>query len=209
MPQTLTFHIQGDLDSAQGKKHIDWQAQLPAGSVTIITGESGSGKTSLLRSLAGFQSPLFSHVQWGDEIWQTTEKQMIKPYQRSMGVVFQQYALFPHLTVKAQLIFAHPCHQRTNQLLETIEMQQLSHIYPHRLSGGQQQRLALARAMMRQPKLLLLDEPLSAMDRRLRRKMIDWLKTEYQAQTFTLIVISHDTHEWQNFTPDIFELSIS
>jgi molybdate transport system ATP-binding protein len=207
MPQTLKFHVQGYLDSSQGKKNIDWQAQLRAGSVTIITGESGSGKTSVLRSLAGFQSPLSACVQWGEQIWQTAKnKQIVKSYQRSIGIVFQQYALFPHLTVKAQLNFAYPCHERMNQLLDIIEMKQLSHVYPHKLSGGQQQRLALARAMMRKPKLLLLDEPLNAMDMRLRQKIIYWLKAEHQAQAFTLIVVSHDANEWQSFAPDILEL---
>lgn len=121
-------------------------------------------------------------------------------------MMWQQYALFPHQTVAKQLLFAHNCGDRANALLKAIGLEKLAKRYPNELSGGQQQRLALARTLMRAPALLVLDEPLSALDMETRATILDWLKKERQQRPFSLIVTSHDPNDWQDFDTRMWKI---
>lgn len=197
----LGFDLKGTLNSAAGPIDVHWQKQVAAGSTVVLSGESGSGKTTLLRSLCGLPAQVNGTVAWGEQVWQTGKKMHTPLQKRRIGLLFQQYALFPHKTVRQQLEFALNDAERIHRCLHKTELQHFEHIRPDRLSGGQQQRLALARSLMRQPDLLLLDEPVSALDMQLRKKMIAWIAEEHRLRPFTLLVISHDPAEWQSLNP--------
>lgn len=203
----LSFDLHGTLNSAAGAIPVHWQKQIAPGSAVVLSGESGSGKTSLLRTLCGLPSQVRGRVSWGDKVWQTAEKIRTPIQQRPVGVMFQQYALFPQKTVRKQLEFACKDAARIERCLYKTELQSFAHVLPCRLSGGQQQRLALARTLMRRPALLLLDEPLSALDIQFRQKMLVWLAEEHRLRLFTLLVVSHHPDEWMSFDPVLWQLS--
>lgn len=163
-----------------------------------LLGPSGCGKTTLLRIIAGFEDITKGHVLlFGDDI------SALAPNQRPVNTVFQQYALFPHLTVAENVAFglkrlgrpADEIKQRTADMLELIRMAEYGHRKPNELSGGQQQRVALARALAPAPKVLLLDEPLSALDLKLRQAMREELKAIQKQTGITFVFVTHDQEE--------------
>ncbi|SHL08333.1 molybdenum ABC transporter ATP-binding protein [Rhodothermus profundi] len=176
-----------------------WRQSVDPPSITVLFGPSGSGKTTLLRCLAGLERPDAGRIQLGDELWfDAACNRHMPPQRRRIGLLFQDYALFPHRTVAENIAFglAHQPRQeqrrRVTELLQLFELEGLAHRYPHELSGGQQQRVALARALAPRPRLLLLDEPLAALDgptrERLRRKLRRWLQT----WGLPAVIVTHD-----------------
>ena len=168
------------------------------GEFLTILGESGSGKTTLLRIIAGFE-----HATSG-EVWMSEERlDSLPPYKRRVNTVFQNYALFPHLTVEENVAYgpqvakipAREIQARVQEALTKVRMQAFAKYKPSKISGGQQQRVALARALVNRPKLLLLDEPLSALDANLRRQMQIELKTLQREVGITFIFVTHDQEE--------------
>jgi molybdate transport system ATP-binding protein len=177
-------------------------ARTDAFSVTVLFGPSGSGKTTVLRCLAGLEVPTRGRVQFGSETWFDSERHIcLPPQRRRLGFLSQDYALFPHLTVAANIGYAlgavaRPERQiRIRDLMRMVELEGLERRFPRQLSGGQQQRVALARALASRPRLLLLDEPLSALGsptrEELRRELRAWL-AEWQAPT---LLVTHDRGE--------------
>ena len=171
---------------------------IPAGRFTTILGPSGCGKSTTLMLIAGIESPTSGTVLLdGKDI---THEPIGK---RRIGIVFQDYALFPNLTVaqnivyglKAQKASDAQCARRLEQMLELTKLKGLQHRYPSELSGGQQQRVAIARALAPHPRLLLLDEPLSALDAWSRASIGAQLKAIQQAAGVTTIMVTHDRHE--------------
>jgi molybdate transport system ATP-binding protein len=155
-------------------------------SLTVLFGPSGSGKSTTLRCLAGLEKPDRGIIRLGDEIWFDAKRNIfLPPQQRRIGYLFQDYALFPHLTVKQNIAYglaklgARARQQRIEEMTALLGLAGLEHRYPRQLSGGQQQRVALARTLVCRPRLLLLDEPLSAVDvptrEQLRRQLRHWL----------------------------------
>ncbi len=146
---------------------------LASGEVLGLLGPSGCGKTTLLRIIAGFESPQTGTVEIAGRVV-ASKSNWIPPEQRHVGMLFQDYALFPHLSVRENIAFGLQSiktsdrQQRVAELLDLVRLAGLEKRYPHELSGGQQQRVALARALAPQPKLLLLDEPLSNLDAQVR-----------------------------------------
>src|SRR5699024_2247461 len=138
-----------------------------------LLGPSGCGKTTILRMLAGFETPTSGKILLEGE-----EMSKIPPYERPVNMMFQSYALFPHMTVEDNIAFGlkqdkvkkPEIRRRVNQMLELVQMERFAKRKPHQLSGGQRQRVALARSIVKKPKLLLLDEPLGALDKRLREQ---------------------------------------
>ena len=158
--RTLRFSLSGQLSCASGPLDMQLDGEIGAGEIVVLSGESGCGKTTLLRALAGLPSRLDGEVCWGEESWRSVQQRTFLPVnQRPLGMVFQQYALFPHMSVRRQLEFADPTSKLIDDFLAVTGLAGLHRVYPGRLSGGQQQRLALARALVRRPALLLLDEP--------------------------------------------------
>jgi spermidine/putrescine transport system ATP-binding protein len=177
-------------------KHIS--LEIAAGEFLTLLGESGSGKTTLLRLIAGFEEPGSGEIWMGGERLDT-----LPPYQRRVNTVFQNYALFPHLTVRENVGYglqvsgvAKPeIPARVNEALQMVKMEEFTESRPAKLSGGQQQRVALARALVNRPKLLLLDEPLSALDANLRKQMQGELKSLQRELGITFLFVTHDQDE--------------
>ncbi len=171
---------------------------IAQGEFLTLLGESGSGKTTLLRLIAGFEQPA------GGEIWMNGERlDTLPPYRRRVNTVFQHYALFPHLTVQENVAYGlrvtcvpkHEIPGRVDEALRLVKMQEYAAAAPARLSGGQQQRVALARALINRPQLLLLDEPLSALDANLRKQMQSELKALQREIGITFLFVTHDQEE--------------
>ena len=172
--------------------------EVPAGEFLTILGESGSGKTTLLRLIAGFEQ-----LDRG-EIWMAGERlDPIPSFRRPVNTVFQSYALFPHLSVFDNVAYGLRANRapkaeipnRVKQALDMVKMGEFAQSAPARLSGGQQQRVALARALVNRPRVLLLDEPLSALDANLRRQMQTELKSLQREVGITFIFVTHDQEE--------------
>jgi putative spermidine/putrescine transport system ATP-binding protein len=171
---------------------------IAEGEFLTILGESGSGKTTLLRIVAGFESATSGEVWMGDE---RLDRQ--PPYRRRVNTVFQHYALFPHLTVEQNVgyglrVAGRPeaeIASRVAEALEKVRMTQHAKAKPSKISGGQQQRVALARALVNRPRLLLLDEPLSALDANLRRQMQVELKSLQREVGIAFVFVTHDQEE--------------
>jgi molybdate transport system ATP-binding protein len=171
-------------------------------SVTVLFGPSGSGKTTILRCLAGLDRPQSGSIRLGKQIWFDAAHDIhLRPQQRKVGFLFQEYALFPHLTVELNIgyglarIARHERTRRVSELLEMLGIRGLARRYPRELSAGQQQRVALARAVAPRPGLLLLDEPLSALDaptRETLRRELRRLLTQFATPA---VVVTHDAIE--------------
>ena len=176
----------------------DISLQIRDNEFFTLLGPSGCGKTTLLRMIAGFEDITAGTIKlYGEEI------DRLPPNQRPVNTVFQHYALFPHLTVRDNVAFGlrrlkHPADfvaARTDEMLALTQMQAFAERKPAQLSGGQQQRVALARALAPQPKVLLLDEPLSALDLKLRQAMREELKQLQQRTGITFVFVTHDQEE--------------
>ena len=168
----ITIHINKELQSSTGEMPLNVDISLEAGSLLTLFGNSGAGKTSILRMLAGLFEPDSGKIIVNDRVWFDSENKInIQPQKRNVGMVFQDYALFPNMTVKQNLEFALQKRQRNvivTELIEIMELGILQNRKPHTLSGGQRQRVALARALVPKPEILLLDEPLAALDNEMR-----------------------------------------
>ena len=176
---------------------VDFAA--PAAAITALFGPSGGGKTTVLRAIAGLQPLPEARVACGGEVWTDTRAGIDRPaHRRPVGFVFQDYALFPHLTVREQLALAlghRPAVERPDRiaaLLELVRLQGLGGRRPAALSGGQQQRAALARALARDPAVLLLDEPFAAVDWALREALRHELVALQRELALTVVLVTHD-----------------
>lgn len=171
---------------------------IAGGEFLTLLGESGSGKTTLLRLIAGFEQPT------AGELWMGGERlDVLPPYKRRVNTVFQQYALFPHLDVRDNVAYGlrvkntpkSEISGRVDEALRMVKMTEYADTRPSKLSGGQQQRVALARALINRPQLLLLDEPLSALDANLRKEMQGELKALQREVGITFLFVTHDQEE--------------
>lgn len=169
---------------------------IPSGELMAVLGESGSGKTTLLKVLAGFLRPKTGTVSFGSEVVAGPDS-WVPPEKRGVGIVPQEGALFPHLDVAANVGFGLPrgSDDRILEILELVGMSDALHVQPHELSGGQQQRIALARALAPQPKVLLLDEPFTALDAGLRLRLRQEVRDLLSHLGTTSIMVTHDQEE--------------
>jgi len=176
-----------------------WTDELDEPAVTVLLGPSGSGKTTLLRSLAGLERPQRGHIRINGHVWFDADSGVcLPPERRDVGFLSQDYALFPHLTVAANICFGagHSSRAQTSQrlaeLVDAFQLGGLDSRLPGQLSGGQQQRVALARAVFRRPRLLLLDEPLSALDVATREDLRAELRSLLRALRIATYLVTHD-----------------
>lgn len=187
------------LHGANGDFQLNIDISISQGQFIALYGESGAGKTTLLRCLAGLENPDQGKLVVNNQIWFDSTKQInVSPQQRYVGYMFQDYALFPNMTVQGNLAFATRKggdKNRVNELLAMMELGELQHRKPETLSGGQKQRVALARALASEPRLLLLDEPFSALDAAMRMRLQDEILRLQQYYGLTTIMVSHDVSE--------------
>lgn len=184
---------------------------VAAGEIIALLGPSGSGKTTLLRLIAGLETPDEGEIWIGGARVAAAQHSLVPPHQRNVGFVFQDLALWPHLTVAGNLDFVLasarlPKHERKEKIAETLRMTQaeaFARRYPAQLSGGEQQRVAIARALVGSPRLLLLDEPMAHLDAQLKAELLEELKSLQQKLSLTTIYITHDRAEAEALTPRI------
>jgi len=195
----IEINIHRKLHGAEGALDLRFDTTIQAGEFATIYGTSGAGKTSVMRMLAGLLTPDKGRIVVDGFTWfDKDHKVNIKPQLRNIGMVFQDYSLFPNMTVKENLEFALEKGQSRSIVDDLLQLSELGQLYnkkPTILSGGQKQRVALARALVRQPKLLLLDEPLSALDSEMQSKLQDYILKVHQEFKLTTIMISHDLLE--------------
>jgi molybdate transport system ATP-binding protein len=180
----------------------DLALELPPGRVVVLFGPSGAGKSTLLRCLAGLERPDTGHIRFQGETWcDTSARVFLPPQARRVGVLFQDYALFPHLTTEANVQYGLASlpeperRARTRALVELLSLEGLERRLPRELSGGQQQRVALARALATRPRMLLLDEPLSALDAPSREHLRGELRRLLRELGVPTVVVTHDRLE--------------
>ncbi len=189
----ININIRKELLGSSGKMDLEVDIKIEEGSFVALAGESGSGKTTLLRILAGLEKAE-GKITVNEALW-LEGKQSLATQKRGIGFVFQDYALFPNMSVEKNLLFVKKDRALATKLLEMTHMLELKDRLPLSLSGGQKQRVALCRALMNKPSILLLDEPLSALDPSMRTKLQhDILKLHKEFGT-TTIMVSHDPSE--------------
>ncbi|WP_198305995.1 ABC transporter ATP-binding protein [Arcobacter vandammei] len=189
----IKLDIKKELHGSVGKMLLDIDLSLNKGEFVALSGVSGSGKTTILRILAGLEDAK-GRVEVDNEIW--LNDKIKKPIQkRDIGFVFQDYALFPNLSVIENLLYVVKDKELAKYLLSLTDMESLKNRYPDSLSGGQKQRVSLCRSLMKKPKILLLDEPLSALDPSMRAKLQDEILTLHKEFETTTIMVSHDPSE--------------
>lgn len=187
----IQIDIQKNLHGSHGDMSLTVHLEIQKGEFVTLMGESGSGKTTLLRVLSGLEKAE-GNITVEDIVWLGKQK-MLPPQQREIGFVFQDYALFENMNVEENLLFVNDDKVLAKRLLEMTELTGLAYRNVKDLSGGQKQRISLCRAMMKKPKLLLMDEPLSALDPAMRTKLQDEILELHKTFGTTTIMVSHDT----------------
>ncbi len=192
-------HIRKEFGGANKAVAVrDFNLQVQKGEFVSFLGTSGCGKTTTLRMIAGFETPTQGTITINGK-----DVTSVPPNKRNVGMVFQSYALFPHMSVSDNIAFglkiarqsSSDMKQRVSEMLQLIGLEQMGSRYPHQLSGGQQQRVALARAIAIRPQVLLLDEPLSALDAKIRVSLREEIRGIQKRLNITTIYVTHDLEE--------------
>lgn len=203
---SIHFKVNKTLLGSEGRFELALDVRFDLNDIIALFGESGAGKSTILRLLSGLESADSGYIRVGDEVWLNSDKNInLPPQKRRIGFVFQNYALFPHLNVYENICFALRKKQDrilADELLEIMELTHLKKAKTHQLSGGQAQRVALARSIASKPRILLLDEPFSALDLTMRQKLQAKIKEIHHRFTLTTLFASHHMS-------DIFALSSS
>jgi molybdate transport system ATP-binding protein len=189
----IKANINKNLHGSNGNMNLDISIMIKQGEFLALSGKSGSGKTTLLRILAGLEACEGS-IEVNGVMWQG-ENFKLPIQKREIGFVFQDYALFDNMSVEKNLLYSYHDKALAKELLELTELYELKDRLPHTLSGGQKQRVSLCRAMMNRPKLLLMDEPLSALDPLMRTKLQNEILALHKKFNTTTIMVSHDPSE--------------
>lgn len=162
--------------------------------ILCIMGESGSGKTSILNSIAGLLTPDKGEIILDDNIL-FSDKINLKPQERNIGYVFQDYALFPNMSVKDNIFFMNPDNNYTNSLIDKLGIEYLLGNFPNTLSGGEKQKVSIVRALANKPRLLLMDEPFSSIDEKFKNKFYEELIEIKKSLDIPIIMVTHNRHE--------------
>ena len=189
----IKIDISKKLHGANGEMDLKINLEIKQGEFVALAGLSGSGKTTLLRILAGLEDAKGT-LEIDNNIW-LNEKFCLASQKREIGFVFQDYALFPNFSVLDNLLYVNKDKELANYLLKMTELEELKNRFPQTLSGGQKQRVSLCRALMNRPKILLMDEPLSALDSNMRTKLQNEILTLHKEFNTTTIMVSHDPSE--------------
>ena len=202
----MSLIVLRDVEKQFGEYHAIKRLNLEVheGELMTFLGPSGCGKTTTLRMIAGLEMPTAGRIELAGRVLNDPAAAIaVPPEQRGMGMVFQSYAVWPHMTVarnidyplRVRKIDRGECTRRLTHVLSLVHLDGQEHKYPHQLSGGQQQRVALARGLIMQPKVLLLDEPLSNLDAKLRRSMRREIREIQRSLGMTMLYVTHDREE--------------
>lgn len=193
----ISFEFKGML----GAFHLDASFVAPSEGITALFGPSGSGKTTILRAIAGLER-LRGSLKVGDEVWQSPEGVFLEPFRRPIGYVFQEASLFPHLSVRQNLVYGERRAGRSfddpirfDDVVGLMGIENLLDRSTADLSGGERQRVAIGRALLSRPRLLLMDEPLAALDRRNKDEILPYLETLHKNLEIPILYVSHDLSE--------------
>ncbi|MFA6249685.1 MAG: ATP-binding cassette domain-containing protein [Mucilaginibacter sp.] len=203
----IAVEIEKKLKAYNGLQVLRIKKTFLPGGITRITGPSGAGKTTLLKMIAGLISPDSGIIKTNDTNWfDASQKTNLPPQQRRVGFVFQDYALFPNMTVKQHLEYATVDAEWITRLLTIGGLETFTTHKPDHLSGGQQQRLAIMRALAIKPKLLLMDEPFSALDLKMKSALITDLQVLFTELGTTTLIVSHNPQELDGVSGDELEI---
>ncbi|WP_316739021.1 sulfate/molybdate ABC transporter ATP-binding protein [Pedobacter aquatilis] len=204
----IKVQIKKKIGGKYGTLNLDVDTKFHLNTLTHIVGPSGIGKTTFLKIMAGLIQPDSGNISFDTDPWYDGQTAFSKKVQlRSVGFVFQDYALFPNMTVEKHLRFGTDDTDYINELLEMGELSLLAKRYPKQLSGGQQQRLAILRALSTRPKLLLLDEPFSALDSELKSRLISKLIPLLERLQITVLLVSHQENELKYYPSESYILN--
>ena len=210
MQKGLWVSVRKRLHGAAGDRDMEIRGFDNGPRFIALFGPSGAGKSTLLRMIAGLTGPDSGVISMDGEIWfDSTNKINVPPQKRRVGLVFQDYALFPAMTVEKNISYGIPGpsdKERMDYLMEAFDLKGLCKRYPETLSGGQKQRVALARALANRPRILLLDEPLSALDPAMRGTLQDELARVYREMPVITILVSHDMGEIFKLASSMFHI---
>ncbi|QEZ88215.1 ABC transporter ATP-binding protein [Aliarcobacter cibarius] len=201
----INLNIKKELHGSNGKMNLDINLSLENQEFVALSGISGSGKTTILRILAGLEEAS-GKIVVDNQIW-LDEKISMPIQKRNIGFVFQDYALFPNLNIFDNLLYVKKDKELAKYLLNVTDLYELKNRHPDSLSGGQKQRVSLCRALMKKPKILLMDEPLSALDPNMRNKLQNEILTLHKEFKTTTIMISHDPSEIYKLASRVLVLS--
>ncbi|NME71868.1 ATP-binding cassette domain-containing protein [Flammeovirga aprica] len=193
------------------KTESHFQLSFQSEDIIGITGPSGKGKTTFLKVIAGLVHCEKGEINFHDAVWLDQSSNIfLPPQKRNVGFIFQDYALFPNMTVIQNILFAKTDafgEKELNKLIECFEIKPLLNQKVNTLSGGQKQRVAISRALVQLPNILLMDEPFSALDFRVKQKVIDYIKVYHQTFKIPLLINTHQIHELSVLTDKIYELN--
>ncbi|MFI3303089.1 MAG: ABC transporter ATP-binding protein [Rikenellaceae bacterium] len=194
----LKINIEHPMLTSYGDSTLKVNIEIPRGEFVCLSGASGIGKTTLLRIVAGLVKPKSGLVEFDGESWLDTSHNIYtSARKRHTALMFQDYALFPNMTIEEQITYAqrNSDPERIAALLESFNLTRLAHRRPHQISGGQRQRVALARALASDPTMLLLDEPLSALDREIMLSLIEQIRSAHKTLGSVTLMVCHDEEE--------------
>ena len=199
----IEIQIRHQIFTSSGNKFLEVDERISEGSFVHVSGDSGIGKTTFFKVLSGLVVPDFGFIKLNDKILlDTANKIFLPPQKRNISLMFQNYALFPNMTVKQNIAFAQTEKDENivDELLEKFALKTFENTSPSKLSGGQRQRVALARTLAQNAEIVLLDEPISAVDIAMRKVMLNELLEFNKNNNSTFFVISHSEEEFENFS---------
>ncbi|MDD3321983.1 MAG: ATP-binding cassette domain-containing protein [Paludibacter sp.] len=206
---TLKISIQKSMLTSDGKADLMIDTEICGKEFLCIFGHSGAGKTTLLRILAGLTKPDKGRISYGDQVWFDSELKInLSPQERNIGFMFQDYALFPHMSVEKNIAFGQKVknEEELNALIKLFDLESLKKQKPFKLSGGQKQRVALARALASKPKVLMLDEPLSALDVEKRVELQEEILKVHELLNTVTLMVSHNISEVERLASSVIVL---
>ncbi len=186
---------------------LDISFSCPDGKILVLIGPSGGGKTTIVRMIAGLEKPDEGRIACHGATWFDSQRGIrLPPRRRHLGYVFQEYTLFPHLTLWGNAAFAAPEKREVEALMELFGIAHLRNRMPHGVSGGERQRCAICQALARRPQALLLDEPFSALDAATRRTLREALKSLRQIRSFPIVYVTHDIGEALSLADEMLQI---
>lgn len=202
----MEITIKHKIFTSEGDKTLSINKKVDSGSFVRVSGSSGVGKTTFFKIMAGLIAPDYGYLQTDDKLLlDTSNRVFLTPQKRGVAIMFQNYALFPNMTVRENIVYAQQVKDLAvvDGLLERLDLKMLENVLPTKLSGGQQQRVALARTLVQKADIVLLDEPVSAVDAGMRQVMIAEIFRFHQLSGATFFVISHHEEDFRTVADNI------